>query len=103
MKHFLPAFIALFICVPSQVSRAQSPGGVPSPQAWFRAVPTGNFLTGSYRWKDLAGDSIRLVSRSKKNLSKTGAASQPFSLTHSFNFHPALYFSTRDSLAEFTP
>lgn len=102
MKHFLPAFIALFICVPSQESRAQSPGGVPSPQAWFRAVPTGNFLTGSYRWKDLAGDSIRLVSRSKKNLSKTGAASQPFSLTHSFNFHPALYFPTRDSLAEFT-
>lgn len=50
--------IAAFIGLTIQ-SFAQSPGGVNSPELWFRTFPSSYNPQGTYYWKDLSGDSYR--------------------------------------------
>ena len=55
---FLLSVIALsFSFCP--LAKAQRPGGVASPEVWFRTVPATSNLQGYYLWKDFSGDSVR--------------------------------------------
>jgi|GEM_PF-3682325 len=67
---------------------AQSPGGVGSPEVWFQTAGSGGLLTGSYRWQDFSGDSLRL-----KTYDSRGAAygeEYTNSVVRFYNGHPAL-------------
>ncbi len=78
----------LFLLLTACVLHAQSPGGVGSPELWFRTKPVGTNLNGSYRWLDYAGDSLRL-----NTYDAQGAASgeeYTTSAFRSYNGHPAI-------------
>lgn len=71
---------------------AQSPGGVKGTELWFQTLPVTADLQGTYRWMDLAGDSVKL--RSLDRIGKPGSEyTQTRSFAPAFNFHPALYLS----------
>lgn len=82
----IPVFLLLIMVCGSLA--AQSPGGVSSPELWFRTMPVGTNLNGSYRWQDFSGDSLRL------NIYDEGGAAfgQEYttSTVRSYNGHPAI-------------
>lgn len=82
----IPVFLLLIMVCGSLA--AQSPGGVSSPELWFRTMPVGTALNGSYHWIDYSGDSLRL------NVYNTGGASAGEEYTtstfRSYNGHPAI-------------
>lgn len=89
---FLLSVIALsFSFCP--LAKAQSPGGVTSPEVWFRTVPATSNLQGYYLWKDFSGDSLRnLLYDSRGAAYGTEFRQQRDNIT-TFNFHPALDLS----------
>ena len=91
---FLLSVIALsFSFCP--LAKAQRPGGVASPEVWFRTVPATSNLQGYYLWKDFSGDSVRnLLYDSRGAAYGTEFRQQRDNIT-TFNFHPALDLSER--------
>ena len=67
---------------------AQSPGGVPGCEAWLVTTPVGSDLNGSYRWADLSGDSVRVLTAGGVEYTRSRDSVQ------TFNFHPALRLSS---------
>lgn len=100
MRRYLLPFLAVLLLSQITPVSAQVPGGVPSPEAWFRTYPTGMQLLGTYHWIDLSGDSVALVARDKNKLDLSFPYVLSFADTHSFNFHPALKFSGSGPLKE---
>lgn len=81
-----PALLPLLLLPPG--ARAQSPGGVGSPELWFQSMPTGANPAGSHHWVDYGGDSLRL-----NVYDVQGAASGTEYVTNNFrsyNGHPAI-------------
>lgn len=77
------------------LAKAQRPGGVASPEVWFRTVPATSNLQGYYLWKDFSGDSVRnLLYDSRGAAYGTEFRQQRDNIT-TFNFHPALDLSER--------
>lgn len=100
MRRSLLPFLAVLLLSKVTPVSAQAPGGVPSPEVWFRTYPTGTQLLGTYHWIDLSGDSVALVARNKNKPDLSFPYVLSFADTHSFNFHPALKFSGSGSLKE---
>lgn len=100
MRRYMLPFLAVLVFSTIIPTFAQTPGGVSSPEIWFRTYPTGVQLLGTYHWIDLSGDSVTLVARDKNKLNLSFPYIQSFADTHSFNFHPALKFSGLRSLKE---
>jgi len=67
---------------------AQLPGGVSSPELWFKTQPTGTNLNGSYRWVDYSGDSLRLNDYDASGA--LGGDEYTTSTFRSYNGHPAI-------------
>jgi len=83
------AFLAVLLwCLLCGHPAAQSPGGVGNPELWFQTVGTGGLWTGSFRWQDFSGDSLRL------NVYDSRGAAYGEEYTSStvrfYNGHPAL-------------
>ncbi|MDR1339122.1 MAG: T9SS C-terminal target domain-containing protein, partial [Prevotellaceae bacterium] len=78
----------LFLLLSAGAVCAQSPGGVSSPELWFRTEAAGTNLNGSYRWVDYAGDKLRL------NVYDSQGADSGEEYTtgtfRSYNGHPAI-------------
>lgn len=64
-------------------------------EAWFKTVPVGINLQGSYRWLDVAGDSVTVYDQSSQSVKF------PFTQDRRFvkylNFNPAIDFSKGNS------
>lgn len=71
-------------------SHAQSPGGVSGTDLWYKTVPVTGDLQGSYRWRDFAGDTVKLRQYDRLGTGYGDEFTQPRSSLHVFNFHPAL-------------
>ncbi|GAB6119059.1 T9SS type A sorting domain-containing protein [Dysgonomonas termitidis] len=86
MRKQITLLLILAICSGSLL--AQSPGGVGSPELWFRTKPAGTDLNGNYRWQDFSGDSLHL------NVYDSRGASYGDEFTNSsvrhYNGNPAL-------------
>lgn len=80
-KQYILAFSVLLAC--STHLLAQTPGGVDGVELWFRSEPVGTDLQGTYRWKDISGDSTAL------RLQSGSEFTQERSAMHAINFHPA--------------
>ncbi len=74
---------------------ARSPGGVEGVDAWFKTVPVGSNLQGTYQWLDVAGDST--VQYAQNRAVGTYVFTQSRNLLKSLNFNPAIDFSKGDS------
>lgn len=90
IKHFTYLFF-LFFCLGNL--HAQSPGGVSSPEIWFKSVPQTKNLQGMYVWKDFSGDSTSL----RRYDSRGPLYGTEYALTRSqvrtYNFNPAMDLS----------
>lgn len=73
---------------------AQSPGGIGSPELWFRTVPVGNSLHDNYRWLDCSGDSTLLLGLNRNTEARL--YTQERNLIKFLNFNPALDLSKGD-------
>ena len=68
---------------------AQVVGGVGGAELWVRTVPADKDSL-QYKWLDLSGDSVVLVSYDKSNADNTSEIIQAKKNIHTINFHPAL-------------
>jgi len=59
MKRFLLLSVIAFSYCFCPLAKAQSLGGVQSPEVWFGTFPVSSNLQGYYFWKDLSGDSVK--------------------------------------------
>lgn len=73
-------------------TNAQVVGGVGGAELWVRTVPADKDSL-QYKWLDLSGDSILLVSYGKSGSNSTSEFIQEKKKTHTINFHPALNLS----------
>lgn len=86
---FLLSVIALsFSFCP--LAKAQSSGGVTSPEVWFRTVLATSNLQGYYLWKDFSGDSVRNLLYDSRGAAYVTEFRQQRDNITTFNFHPAL-------------
>jgi hypothetical protein len=82
---------ALFPVLLSTVtSYAQAPGGVGSPEVWFKTTPVGTDLQGSYRWQDYSGDNIKLRVSDPQGPGRGAEYTTARENIHTYNFNPAL-------------
>lgn len=83
------------VCQPCSCLLARSPGGVEGVDAWFKTLPVGSNLQGTYQWLDVAGDSV--VQYAQNRTVGTYVFTQSRNLLKSLNFNPAIDFSKGDS------
>lgn len=91
MKIFTLPFVLLLAGI--QPANAQSPGGVNGTELWFRTLPMGTDLQGSYHWQDFSGDSVQLRLYDRNGVPSGTEFTQRRSSLRAFNFHPALDLS----------
>lgn len=78
-------FFSLFVtCTIAQVV-----GGVGGAELWVRTIPADRDSL-QYKWLDLSGDSVMLVSGGKSNADNTSEFTQSKKSIRTINFHPAL-------------
>lgn len=68
---------------------AQVVGGVGGAELWVRTIPADRDSL-QYKWLDLSGDSVMLVSGGKSNADNTSEFTQSKKSIRTINFHPAL-------------
>lgn len=95
MKKILLLTIVFVPCF-CPLAEAQNPGGVHSPEVWFRTVPVSNNLQGYYFWKDLSGDSVKNLLYDSRGAGYGTEFRQQRTNINTFNFNPALNLSERD-------
>lgn len=96
MKRFLLLSVIAFSCCFCPLAKAQSPGGVQSPEVWFRTFPVSSNLQGYYFWKDLSGDSVKNLLYDSRGAGYGTEFRQQRTNINTFNFNPALNLSERD-------
>lgn len=83
----------LFMALCTASLFAQSPGGVSSPEVWFKSVAQTKDLGGNYVWKDFSGDSVRLRLYDTRGPLYGNEYATTRSLIRTYNFNPAMDLS----------
>lgn len=96
MKRFLLLSVIAFSYCFCPLAKAQNPGGVQSPEVWFRTFPVSDNLQGYYFWKDLSGDSVKNLLYDSRGAGYGTEFRQQRTNINTFNFNPALNLSERD-------
>jgi hypothetical protein len=100
LLHMLQLYTLLVVAflLSSVSAMSQSPGGIKSPEAWFKVVPTTNDLQYTYKWQDFCGDDIKLNNYDSRGagygtefVSPSRASTQM--RVQTYNFNPAINFT----------
>lgn len=80
---------------------AQSPGGVTSPELWFRTAPQTADLQGRYRWQDFCGDSVTLRLYDSRGPQYGSEYTLARTQIRTYNFNPAMDLSEASASKQF--
>lgn len=98
IKPILPLLLFILIC--GSLS-SQSPGGVASPEIWFKTVPQTSDLQGRYRWQDFSGDSSVLRLYDSRGPLYGNEYTLLRSQVRTYNFNPAMDLSEVSAAKQF--
>jgi hypothetical protein len=88
IKQQITLFLFLLLTAAGMQAQVIAPGGIGSPELWFRTKALGTNLNGSYHWLDYSGDSLRLNVYNDQG----AAAGEEYTTSgfRSYNGHPAI-------------
>jgi len=90
------------LCLFAGTATAQhAPGGVTSPEIWFRTVPQTADLQGRYRWQDFSGDSVVLRLYDSRRPLYGSEYTLARTQVRTYNFHPAMDLSEVSAAKQF--
>ncbi len=98
MKRSLVLSVIVFYYCFLPLAKAQSPGGVQSPEVWFGTFPVSSNLQDSYSWKDLSGDYVKKLLYDSRGADYGTEFRQLCEKINNFKFHPALNLFRHESL-----
>ncbi|MDR0792172.1 MAG: T9SS type A sorting domain-containing protein [Chitinophagaceae bacterium] len=90
-KNYLRLAAILLCIIVSSIIKAQSPGGVKSPEMWLKVVPLTADVQGNYRWQDFGGDSIKFNQYDNRGGAYgTEWTGNRATYIHTYNFNPSI-------------
>lgn len=101
MKRRLIQLLFL-LCLTTGISaQTVSPGGVTSPEIWFKTVAQSQDLQGRYLWRDFSGDSVSLRLYDSRGPLYGSEYTLARGQIRTYNFHPAMDLSEAYAVKQF--
>ncbi|GHV15306.1 hypothetical protein FACS1894169_06280 [Bacteroidia bacterium] len=101
MKYRLFFLLLLLLAAVGLGAQTPSPGGVTSPEVWFKSVPQTADMQGRYLWRDFAGDSTVLRLYDSRGPLYGSEYTLLRTQVRTYNFNPAMDLSEVSAAKQF--
>lgn len=101
MKYRLLCLLLPLLAAVGLGAQRLSPGGVTSPEVWFKTVPQTADMQGRYLWRDFAGDSTVLRLYDSRGPQYGNEYTLSRSQIRTYNFNPAMDLSEANAGKQF--